>query len=211
MHTLQANPQQFVYPPTLPLSHTLDDYRMHSNYVADSSFAAKAVRPVLIIAFATGAVLVGMNYFKSDTDAAYTAPVTTSHELRNPATASVPTARTPALPPAAPIEKATPVIEPASLPAKAAVPNSVPLAVPVKKISVESTKPVKAASKGTVSVPTTTAKKIELIPVVPPIEIAPPQQDAAPVLPPSPAPIPVVDPPQPKPAPDVLPVEPPKL
>ena len=105
MHTLQTNPQQFVYQATVPLPHTLDEYRMHTSYAKDGSFAAKAVRPALIIAFAVGAVLVGMHYFNSDNDATKTDTVPTSPELRTPAMPSAPTTRTLPMPAEEPVAR----------------------------------------------------------------------------------------------------------
>ena len=211
MHTLQTNPQQFVYQATVPLPHTLDEYRLHTSYAKDSSFAAKAVRPALIIAFSIGAVLVGMHYFSSDDDNAQTDTVSTRPALRTPAMPSAPATRTLPMPTEAPVAKAPAVIEPASSTAKSAEVNSMPLAAPGKNAGSESTKPVKAKSSVAAKVPAPTAKKIEPIPVVAPLELIPPQQDVAPTPPPVPAPNPVVDPPQPTPAPVVPPVEPTKL
>ena len=210
MHTLQTNPQQFVYQATVPLPHTLDEYRMHTSYAKDSSFAAKAVRPALIIAFSIGAVLLGLNYFHSDDDNAQTDTVSTSPALRTPAMPSAPATRSLPMPAEEPIAKAPAVIEPANSTTKPAEVNSAPLGAPGKHASSESTKPVKAKSSVAAKVPATTAKKIEPIPVATPLELIPPQQDVAPTPPPVPAPIPAVDPPQPTPAPVTPPVEPSK-
>lgn len=206
MQTMQTNPQQFVYQATMPLPHTLDEYRMHTSYAKDSSFAAKAVRPALIIAFAIGAVLVGMHYFNSANDAAKIDTIPTSTDLRTPAMPSAPTTRTLPMPAEEPVAKA-PAIEQT----KPVEVNSTPLAAPGKNAASESTKPVKAKSSVAAKVPATTAKKIEPTPVVAPLELIPPQQDVAPTPPPVPAPIPVADPPQSAPAPVVPPVEPTKL
>ncbi len=207
MHTLQTNPHQFIYEATVPLPHTLDEYRMHTSYAKDSSFAAKAVRPALIIAFAIGAVLVGMHYYNSNNDAAKTDTVSANPNLRTPAMPSAPLP----MPAEEPTTKVPAVIESASSTAKSAEVNSTPLTAPGKNAGSESTKPAKARSSVTAKVPATTAKKIEPVPVVTPLEPVPPQQNVAPAPPPVPAPVPVVDPPQPTPAPVAPPVEPSKL
>ena len=203
MQTLQTSPQQFSYQATAPLPYTLDDYRiMHSNYDTGGSFSAKAMRPALIVAVVIGAAFVGMNYF-SEHDAAKTDAAATAPAPRIPTTASAP------MPTEAPAVKAPALIEPMSSPIKQTELNSLPPVGAGKNSSSELTKPAKARSSTAAKAPTVTAKKITPIPVAPPIEFTPPQQEAAPT--PAPAPIPEVAPPAPTPAPDVPPVEPPKL
>lgn len=205
MEAIQANPQQFSYQAAIPTPRTLDDYRvMHINYDSGGSFAAKAVRPALIIAFAIGAVIVGMKLYSdhaavnTDMDAIHsTGGATTSASVGAASRATMPTV---------PAASAPVVTEPLRTPNNSTLLTPAPLPAAANNAIVEPLKAVKSKSSVTAKSTPPLAKKIAPIPETPTTELTPLKMDAAP----APVVAPEEKPPVPTPAPDVPAVDPAK-
>lgn len=181
------------YPPTVPLLHTLDDYRMFpASRDPGGSSSAKSMRPLLIIAViaAAGAgIWFGVNAYSERVDAGNRAAALAAN---------------PGVPPRAAVATPTPapLIEPAGSLTKSQEANPVPLPVPSNAPVIASTKPAKANSSVPVKAASAPAKKVAPEPIAPLVVVVPPPQELPPTPISAPAPILVADPiPAPSPPP----------
>ncbi len=218
MQTVQTIPQRFDFQSTLPLSRTLDDYRMmHVNYGTGGSFSAQSMRPALITALVIAAVggLAMWKYSDTEHTAEKANAAVTVPDPSVPATASVPATRNVPLRADAPTAKDSPTTDPLKTMTKSEEANSMPLAGQGNNHSSESLNPVKAKSSVAAKSAPIAAKKAAPIPR--PMEVTPqpstPAPEAVVPTPPAPAPAPVTideKPVLPTPAPMVPPPEPTK-
>lgn len=223
MQNVQTIPQRFDFQSALPLSRTLDDYRVsHTNYATGGSFSAKSMRPALITALVIAAVGGAAMWMYSDTEST-AEKVNTAATVPDPSvptTASVRATSSVPLRPEAPTAKDSPVTDPLKTMTKSEEANSMPLAGQGNNHSSESLNPVKAKSSvAAKSSAAASAKKAVPVPVPQAIELTPqplnpPQPEAVAPTPPAPVPAPVriEEPPvAPTPAPVVPPADPAKL
>lgn len=211
MHSAQISATPFSFQATVPIPHTLDDFRIvHDNYDSSGSFSAKAMRPVLIAALliAAGAGIAAWMGMFSENDGVEISKATIAPGSAAPSAATTKSIAPPAAPVAA--AKDSPAPETPNAVSKSEALNAMP-PTPTTVRS-QTVPPVKAKGNEAKSV-LAPAKKVAPLAVTPANAVAPLPQEAAPPIPP--APIveekPVVPAPTPAPAPEVPQVEPPKL
>jgi hypothetical protein len=171
VHT--QGPLAFSYlptsPPAAPPTRTLNDFRMgQNNYTNASSFSAKAMRPLLIVALliAVGAGIAWTMSKPSENSAAKMNAATTASSL--PVTPNDSAVATPLMP-LTKLEEVTPA----------------PSAASANTRSSESVKPVKVKGLVAMKAARVAAKEVAPIPASPVNEIAVQQPEAMPPAPPT--------------------------